>query len=219
MPLLAIAADEITQAAAAPGDRIGERRPDRCGKRFTPRTRQAAGARAGRNPRSKQALRGIDVADADHLTTGEKHLLDRQAATATGPIEKRPVERGREGLSPQLRKERVKGQVARVGIVPEQGAKAPGIGEPQDAGRSLDIDMIMAPWGISPAQQPKLARHTQMHDQRSSFAPEKQIFAPPANRLDRLIPHQGGELGLNRPAQTGLAHRDGTHARPNNPGL
>jgi hypothetical protein len=95
--------------------------------------------------------------------------------------------------------------------VPQDGAEAARIIQPQQRLSHEHIEMIMFPGRRRDRQQVQVARHAEMNDQRAVVEFEQQVFAAPAHAAHSLAAHLSGQIGRKWPAQPGGARDNAGH--------
>ena len=156
----------------------------------------------------KEALAGVDVANADYHVAGEQYRFDGSPGPARRLVQHFGVESRIEGFDPEARQQRVGADIAVTSGVPEQGTKAPRVMKSCDRRADEQFDMIMhqASRRCRAFQHPPGARHAKVGNHRAMLEAPQQVLAAPTNAFERAPGQGGAKIPRHRPAQARLQY-------------
>ena len=209
---LAVGRDVVAQRRTAGFDRRRQGFPDRPGQPAGARGAHIGGEAAGRDPGFEQALADIDIAEPGDDPLVQERRLDRGAPAFKQRPQPLPVEIRAGRLGPEMRDQRVVGELA-LGH-PVHHAEPPGIGEADEcpvAENERDVLVVRERVGrlcVRPVLvDDHTARHAEMGQQHSAVVEaDRQIFRPPSHRRHGPADQPFLEIGRQRAPQ--IAARD-----------
>jgi len=92
------------------------------------------------DPGAEQALAGVDVADAGDPPRVHQEQLDRRAVRARERVQALRMQRARQRLEPEMRKQRMRLRACRG---PQHCAEAARIAQPQDTIAEQQVEVIV----------------------------------------------------------------------------
>lgn len=215
-----VAVHVVADAAAAGSDGVGERLAHRLGETLATPGGNAIGRAQRRNTGAKQALRCINVANADHEMAVHQHRLDRSPAPAQGRVQ--PV--AGESVVKRLDAEHGKQRGRRLaGFLPEHDAEAPRVGKAQHVPGEEQVDVVVAACRRTLGDEAQATRHAEMNDQRATRRPspavEQEVLAAPAHGIDPLPGENPVQAFGDRQAQARDTHDGAEQDSALDPGL
>src|SRR3990172_4283922 len=184
-----VAADEVPERRPARPDRRAQAVLDRAYEARAALPRQPARARARMDRGEVQALRGVDIADADDAPAVHQELLDRGAVRASERVQPVGVEGARQRLDAHVTEKRMlRGRLRG----PEHRAEAARVAQAQDPRRLArgaatavadnQVEMVVFSGNRARGDEAQASRHAQVQDQVAVAAIEQQALAAPYDR-------------------------------------
>jgi hypothetical protein len=123
-------------------------------------------------------------------------------------VQQRAVERVGERLDAERAQQRVRGRIAVGRVVPEHGAEAARVVEPQHAVGEDQVDVVVRAQRRVAARPGDRAGHAEVHHQPPVVEREQQVLAAALDRAQRAAGEPRVQVLGDRPAQRGRAQHD-----------